>query len=83
MTRESDKSPDRLSGLGFSEGASAGIPTRIPTNCRDLVTVRLGQRSTRHLSRQDGGTPGRRDMMAHSRPIPLRDLNANSRRIRV
>ena len=35
MTPQPDNLPDKLSGLGVPRRALAGIPTDIPTECRD------------------------------------------------
>lgn len=40
--RYPDKSPDRLSGLAILAQETAGIPTKIPTKCRDSGLVRGG-----------------------------------------
>lgn len=37
MSPHSDSNPDKVSGFGWPQGLESGIPTIIPTMCRDSM----------------------------------------------
>ena len=51
MMSHPDKCPDRLSGYGVMESSPPGIPTLIPTDCRDSAAINKGKLSHRQISR--------------------------------
>jgi hypothetical protein len=54
MMSHPDKCPDRLSGYGVLESGPLGIPTLIPTNCRDSAAINKGKLSHRQIPRCSG-----------------------------
>ena len=58
MTPHADRCPDRLSGLTALTQGTAGIPTVIPTKCRDTARRPLCGAESRQTSRRHGGIRG-------------------------
>ena len=50
-----DNCPDRLSGFWRPVEGIAGVPTAIPTQCRDYCRRATGKGESRQLSRRNGG----------------------------
>lgn len=55
MMLSPDIYPDRMSGFAAVTGQKSGIPTEIPTKCRDSGADGLSAEESRQISRHFGG----------------------------
>jgi len=69
MTPHPDSCPDRLSELAALTQGTAGIPSVIPTKCRDMARRPPCGAESRQIFRRNGGITGaRRDRSDSTRP---------------